>query len=282
MAGFLTWYVVRIFPVEGAPLGLGVYGDFGPGASAQVSLQSTTAGVRWRVDYPPGTIWVGVPLGEPPHVLPSCHYTAVNGDAVSPEDAAAATGDPATFGYKNQNLAYYVIDVSTNPLVDLDRRARRTLPAPYVAAYGGLNLTVHSLKPATHSPKGSALAGSMECALDLRPFRETFTAKRYDVMFAHRVAYEGNAPIATVRFSATIDQGDAIQIFGGRSTSSNATDMAVGTIATVRYNDVRDESRRDVILIVIGSLIAIAAAMALEAIRPYVELWARGASKSSK
>jgi hypothetical protein len=275
IAAILTWELVRVRSGESPVRGIGVYGAFGPTASAQISLESTDAGTRWRADYPPGTIWVGLPAGDPSQPAPRCHYAAVGADTVT-VDTVTANAELREFTYNVKADAFYTIDVTTNPLIAVDRRANEHADQSRVKAYGRIYLVPDAarLKPAAHNAAGTPIGGALVCDIDAPAFQETFTAKRFDVLFAHLIRTDENQPVPTLRFSATIDHADAIQVFGGRSTSSNATELPNETLGTVRYDDVRDESTRDVVLIVIGSLIAFGAAMALEAIRPFVERWA--------
>jgi hypothetical protein len=281
IAALLTWELVHARSGESSVRGIGVYGAFRPDASAQISLESTDAGTRWRADYPPGTIWVALPGGDRPELTPVCHYAAVGADTVT-VDTVRANAELDGFIYNVKDGRFYTIDVTTNPLIAVDIRANKNADKGRVKAYGQINLFPDRarLKPARHNVAGTPIGGAVECDIHAPAFRETFTAKRFDVLFAHLIRNDQNQPVPTLRFSATIDHADSIQLFGGRSTSSNATELSNETLATVRYDDVRDESTRDVVLIVIGSLIALGAAMALEAIRPFVESWA--ASKPSE
>jgi hypothetical protein len=51
-----------------------------------------------------------------------------------------------------------------------------------------------------------------------------------DVLFAHLIAKDQNTPVPTLQFSAAIDHADAVQVFGGRSTSSNAIELLAGAM----------------------------------------------------
>ena len=80
---------------------------------------------------------------------------------------------------------------------------------------------------------------------------------------------------AAIHLSAVIEDAEALQIYGGRSESSNQTLLQANDLVQIRYTDARLESRREALFVVVGALIALGAAMALECLRPFVEFSAR-------
>ncbi len=118
--------------------------------------------------------------------------------------------------------------------------------------------------------RGTPKAGAFTCQIAFAPRRESFTSFTTDVWFLPTISHAGE-PIATLNFSATLDDADNMQVFGARSTSSSGADMEPDDEAVVRYTDIRREGLRDVALVLIGAFVALGAAMALEAIRPYIE-----------
>jgi hypothetical protein len=118
---------------------------------------------------------------------------------------------------------------------------------------------------------GSAADGEATCKLNLTPTRSSFTSFSLDMWFDPAIS-GGVSPARTLNFSAQIDGAENMQVFGGRATSSASVALGPDDESLIEFNDVRREGLRDIILIVIGALVGLGAAMALEAIRPYVEL----------
>lgn len=119
-------------------------------------------------------------------------------------------------------------------------------------------------------PHGTSAAGVLTCEIDFQARRESFTGYSMDVWFMPKPPAAA-APIATLNFSATIEGAEYMQVFGARSTSSSGADLEPDDEAIVKFTDIRSEGLRDVALVLIGAFVALGAAMALEAIRPYIE-----------
>jgi hypothetical protein len=120
-------------------------------------------------------------------------------------------------------------------------------------------------------PSGSTNDGEATCKLDLPPTRSSFTHFSLDMWFPPTLR-SGVSPAQTLNFSLQIDGAENMEVFGGRATSSSSIALGPDDESVFEFSDVRREGLRDIILIVIGALVGLGAAMALEAIRPYVEL----------
>ncbi|MBV9737745.1 MAG: hypothetical protein JO177_06195 [Candidatus Eremiobacteraeota bacterium] len=89
---------------------------------------------------------------------------------------------------------------------------------------------------------------------------------------------------ADLDFSAVIADAENMQIYGGHSASPSETRLAddAGPVSYINYTDARLESQREMIFVVVGALIALGAAMALECFRPFVEFSARRRSRQGQ
>jgi hypothetical protein len=130
-------------------------------------------------------------------------------------------------------------------------------------------------------PTGSALGGEATCTLDLQPTRISFIGFSLDMWFPTSVA-PGLQPVRTLNFSVQIEGAENMEVFGAQSTSSSSAALGPDDESVIEFNDVRREGLRDTILIVIGALVGLGAAMALEAMRPYVEKAASGRFRSRR
>lgn len=119
-------------------------------------------------------------------------------------------------------------------------------------------------------PNGTSAAGVLTCEIDFQARRESFTGYSMDVWFLPKSPGASTA-IATLNFSAKVEGAEYMQVFGARSTSSSGADLEPDDEAIVKFTDIRREGIRDVALVLIGAFVALGAAMALEAIRPYIE-----------
>lgn len=120
-------------------------------------------------------------------------------------------------------------------------------------------------------PSGAVHDGKATCAMDVVPTRDSFTDYSIDYWFVPSVPSAGSA-IATLNISAILEGAANMQIFGERATSSSSAALEPDDESVIRYSDVRLMSLQLIMLVIIGALVALGAAMALEAIRPYVEL----------
>jgi hypothetical protein len=131
------------------------------------------------------------------------------------------------------------------------------------------------LVPLSTQPHGTTHDGKATCVLDFVPTRDSFTDYSIDYWFLPSLPIAGS-PISTLNISATLQEATSMQVFGERATSSSSAVLEPDDETMIRYSDMRLLSLRDIMLVIIGALVALATAMALEAIRPYVELIASG------
>ena len=85
--------------------------------------------------------------------------------------------------------------------------------------------------------------------------------------------WSGKRPIETLRVVPDIPHADAVAMIGAVATGAYA-DLHPLDRLRIEYNDTVNESRRDILFVVIGALIALGAAMMLESLRPIVEMYA--------
>jgi len=92
------------------------------------------------------------------------------------------------------------------------------------------------------------------------------------------------SPDAEVDVRVHIEDVENLQIYGGHSLSPSETQLNYYTepFAEIRYTDPRLEGQREILFVVIGALIALGAAMALECFRPFVEFSARRRSRQGQ
>jgi hypothetical protein len=121
--------------------------------------------------------------------------------------------------------------------------------------------------------RGTVHDGKATCAMGFAPTRDSFTDYSIDYWFLPSLPIAGS-PIPTLNISAILEGAANMQVLGERATSSSSAALEPDDEVVIRYSDVRLLSLRDVMLVVIGALVALGAAMALEAIRPFVELMA--------
>jgi hypothetical protein len=122
----------------------------------------------------------------------------------------------------------------------------------------------------SRQPHGTRTAGELTCEIDFEARRESFTGYSMDVWFLP-TAPKASVPATSVDFSAIVEGAGLMQVFGAHSTSSSGARLQPDDEATVKFTIVWREGLRDVALVLIGAFVALGAAMALEAIRPYVE-----------
>lgn len=130
------------------------------------------------------------------------------------------------------------------------------------------------------APHGAPIAGKVTCTIGFAASRSSFTSFAMDIWFMPTLP--GVMPVATLNYSVEIDGAEDMQVFGERSTSSSSAALAPDDEIVIEYNDIRREGFRDIMLIVIGALVGLGAAMSLEAIRPYVEITAARRSKRER
>jgi hypothetical protein len=124
-------------------------------------------------------------------------------------------------------------------------------------------------------PSGSVREGKATCTIGFTPTRDSFTEFSIDYWFLPSLPIAGS-PVTTLNVSATLEGAANMQVFGERATSSSSAALEPDDEIIIRYSDVRLLSLRDIMLVIIGALVALGASMALEAIRPYIELVAAG------
>jgi hypothetical protein len=157
-----------------------------------------------------------------------------------------------------------------------DRPARTRIPTKAIAISHYQDHPFYVLTLSSE-PQGTPVAGEATCTIAFAATRSSFTSFAMDVWFMPSLA--GLAPAATLNYAVEIDGAENMQVFGERSTSSSSAALAPDDEIVIEYNDIRREGFRDIVLIVIGALVGLGAAMSLEAIRPYVEITAARRSK---
>jgi hypothetical protein len=134
--------------------------------------------------------------------------------------------------------------------------------------------------------QGPAGVKSVACSMEhVSPARLTFT--KYAVVLDFGYETPANDPfmgfslkfgnkraVDILRVVPTIPHADAVAMSGAVATGSYA-DMHYYDRLRIEYNDTVAESRRDILFVVIGALIALGAAMILESLRPIVEQYAQ-------
>ena len=112
----------------------------------------------------------------------------------------------------------------------------------------------------------------ISCVFQLHPARLTFT--RYALTLLYRLQQRsGLTPATTIQVIPVIDHAEAMETSWAEGGNSYA-DLHYDDGLRIEYDNVLDESRRDILFVVIGALIALGAAMALESLRPLAEEWA--------
>jgi hypothetical protein len=148
--------------------------------------------------------------------------------------------------------------------------------------------------------------GRLACSVRLPTIWETFVTRRmligeYLPLDAGRrlqhdpsaYALSGYEPVRAIHvYFEHIAGAENIQYVGGRSwvghieieAPESARTIPAGEIAEVTWHDLSREGARDAIFVIVGALIAIGAAMAVEAARPYIERYveARGESQPQR
>jgi hypothetical protein len=157
-----------------------------------------------------------------------------------------------------------------------DRPARTRIPLRAIAISHYEDRAFY-LITLSSQPHGAPVAGETTCTIAFAATRSSFTSFAMDIWFMPSLP--SLVPVATLNYAAEIDGAENMQVFGERSTSSSSAALAPDDEIVIEYNDIRREGFRDIVLIVIGALVGLGAAMSLEAIRPYVEITAARRSK---
>jgi hypothetical protein len=157
-----------------------------------------------------------------------------------------------------------------------DRPAKTRIPPQAIAIsrYEDHAFYLITLSSRLH---GAPVDGEATCTIAFAATRSSFTSLAMDIWFMPSLP--SVVPAATLNYSVEIDGAENMQVFGERSTSSSSAALAPDDEIVIEYNDIRREGFRDIMLIVIGALVGLGAAMSLEAIRPYVEMTAARRSK---
>lgn len=143
------------------------------------------------------------------------------------------------------------------------------------SSYQGRSFYLIRLSP---SPHGAATNGEVTCRLDFAPTRTSFTDYAMDIWFLPYPP-KGSVSAATLNYYVQFDGAENMQVFGARATSSSSAALEPDDESVIRFTDVRRQSLREIMFVVIGTLVAFGAALSLEAIRPYVERAASGHQK---
>ena len=104
------------------------------------------------------------------------------------------------------------------------------------------------------------------------------TGNQYAMLFLLSRAREPK----DLTFGINVEHSRAVQIFGGVTQSASTTLLQPGVQAEVEFEDDELSNRRDAGFVVVGALIALGAAMAIEALRPLVESLARKFQRASR
>ena len=177
--------------------------------------------------------------------------------------------------YYPARTSFVALPYGTLTSCSVGDRVKTTMPASKIEhlAYEG---HAFYLVDVSNAPGGVATDGILRCDIAFDAHRESFTGFSMDMWYLPKLPRAG-VPIATLNFSAIIEGAEHMQVFGGRSTSLSGVDLTPDDEAVVKYTDVYRGALRDVFLVLIGAFVALGAAMALEAIRPYVEARAHAA-----
>lgn len=139
----------------------------------------------------------------------------------------------------------------------------------------------------------------LDCKIDLPAEWETFASRRLGVAepTLHDIDEPEDAPPGLADYLPVGNIGvnfeglsglEGLQFIGGFSFVGNPTvespeqwrTIRLGSNAEVTWHDLGREGQRDEILVIIGALIAIGAAMAVEAVRPYIERYVEAPEKA--
>jgi len=108
------------------------------------------------------------------------------------------------------------------------------------------------------------------CIEDPNAARVSFTRYELAVEFHAKAPRHNLQPVALVRILPNIERAEYLEMRGVPSNGSSA-DLHFGDTVAIKYSNSVDESKRDILFVVIGALIALGAAMILESLRPAIE-----------
>jgi hypothetical protein len=148
------------------------------------------------------------------------------------------------------------------------RATFKPLPLEPAGSDGTLIRAPDAMRAALAGAPGTQ--GEIRCMF-LQPLaaRPTYTDRSITVQVRN-----GKSGYAMLDISA-LDDIDNVRVTGGLTIpfSSGRTQLLTPTddVVAIEWNDVSAQERRDIILVIIGALSAITAAVAIEAIRPFIE-----------
>lgn len=216
-------------------------------------------------------VLVNVPGLEPPF-SPTGMYGEFHGAAVGWIYYYKATSGGTYLVYYPAGTKFVAMPYGKLSACSMTKPHETRLPSGDIAT---LHSQTHAFYLLTISalPHGAPTAGEITCSLEFEPTRTSFTNSAMDVWFLPALSNR-TSPLSTLNFYVQIEGAENMQVFGARATSSSGVALEPDDESVITFTDVRREGLRDIMLVVIGAFIALGAAMALEAIRPYVELTA--------
>jgi len=124
-------------------------------------------------------------------------------------------------------------------------------------------------------------AAMMTCHMQPLVTNESFIDRRLDAGYFHPSADE--KPLPWVLALANVADADQMRFTGGVPGQQPESERIISEnyYTTSRWQSLSAESTRDILLVVIGSLIALGAATLLEALRPVVETLSANAGSGS-
>jgi hypothetical protein len=176
---------------------------------------------------------------------------------VKPQEASCSFTDRA---FRSGSMPY-LIDTLTSGAV-------KPLPITMTQQHGTLITIPRSLHVAlTHVTEAQ---GAIRCVLR-RPLAAapTFTGRSLTIQ-----ARNGSAGVVVLDVSA-LEDIDNVRFSGGIANAFLGDRTRIlgpnNDVVSVEWDDVSAEEQRDIVLVTIGALAAIAAAMVIEALRPFIE-----------
>lgn len=261
IAAYKTAQLTTPFVPQPLPGRVGVLGTFGPAhpPTATVRYEESGALTSWVIQYPAGTRFV---------LLPASSGIQCRQESTAAQDFAVPVTD-GPGGSERVNV------VAANANTGLTWQT----PPVYAAGY----FRCHLPRPleVRDSFAGSELPFYASFDPEQRVSQEQETIG--DAMANSSISEEGRGlHAARLLVSAAVDRAQNMQVYGGLEQSVSATVLLPGENATFKYDDVDLLNKRDAQFVLVGALIALGAAMALEALRPFVEWLAASMHRSSK
>lgn len=243
IAAAMTWMVVQVY-APGAPKQIAIYGDYrlknGVGTIEYYGAPRPV----WIVTFPAGSRFV-----------------------VLPGDPNAACED------LRETFKFGPLGVLHAAERGIEPRLRPSIMHRYYDsshAFDVMQINVTNLQ-------SDRIGGRIACFINVPPTRESLTNSSFGFDYMLLLDLGAQAEAKAIRVSVNIPDAEQMNVYGGTSASSGGTDLTPGTEAIFRYVNMEQEGTRDVLFVLIGTFIALGAATTLEAIRPYIEMLAKGA-----